>query len=176
MTTALVIIDVQTSLVASPVHEPERLLANLRQLIDQATAAHVPVVYVQDDDVEAGPGTPGWQVHPAITPRASDPCVTKKACDSFHETRLDEVLRGLGADHLVIAGCKTEFCIDTSVRRAISLGYGVTLASDAHSTTDGALTAAQTIAHHNHLFNGFGALVGGKVCEVRVMPTESVRF
>jgi nicotinamidase-related amidase len=44
---------------------------------------------------------------------------------------------------------QTEFCVDTTVRQALPLGYSVTLAADAHSTTDGALRAEQVIAHHN---------------------------
>jgi nicotinamidase-related amidase len=44
---------------------------------------------------------------------------------------------------------QTEFCVDTTVRQALLLGYRVTLAADAHSTTDGALRAEQVIAHHN---------------------------
>lgn len=45
--------------------------------------------------------------------------------------------------HVVICGLQTEFCVDTTVRQALPLGY------DAHSTTDGALRAEQVIAHHN---------------------------
>jgi len=40
--------------------------------------------------------------------------------------------------------------VDTTVRRALGLGYGVVLVADAHSTVDnGVLSAAQIIAHHN---------------------------
>ena len=36
--------------------------------------------------------------------------------------------------NVVMCGIQTEVCVDTTCRRAFSLGYRVTLASDAHST------------------------------------------
>lgn len=65
----------------------------------------------------------------------------------------------------------TEYCVDTTCRRATSLGYDVTLAGDAHLTRDNkVLSAASIIAHHNFLLDGFGA--GEHV--VRVRPTRLI--
>ncbi len=51
--------------------------------------------------------------------------------------------------------------MDTTCRRAFSLGYDVTLAADAHGTWDeGGLSAAQIVAHHNEIMgNGFAKVV-----------------
>jgi len=50
--------------------------------------------------------------------------------------------------------------VDTTCRRAFSLGYQVTLVADAHSTWDDqACTAAQIVAHHNEVLgNGFASV------------------
>ena len=54
------------------------------------------------------------------------------------------------ARQLALAGYASEFCIDTTVRRAAGLGLAVTLASDAHTTHDKTHASAATIsAHHN---------------------------
>ena len=67
----------------------------------------------------------------------------------------------------------TEYCVDTTCRRAVSLGYDVTLASDAHLTRDnGVLTAGNIIAHHNFVLHEFGA--GDHV--VKVEPTDEIVF
>ncbi|HEX3047657.1 MAG TPA: isochorismatase family protein, partial [Bacillota bacterium] len=50
----------------------------------------------------------------------------------------------------------TEFCVDTTCRRAFSLGYETTLVQDAHSTFHSkVLTAPQIIAHHNNVLGGW---------------------
>ena len=65
----------------------------------------------------------------------------------------------------------TEYCIDTTVRRAFSLGYDVTLVADGHLTVDsGVLTFDQIISHHNSLLDGFDA--GNH--SVRVVPLSQV--
>lgn len=47
-------------------------------------------------------------------------------------------------------------CIDTTCRRAFSLGYKVTLVSDAHSTWNSqVITAQQIINHHNSVLRWF---------------------
>jgi nicotinamidase-related amidase len=57
---------------------------------------------------------------------------------------------------LVVAGIQTEYCVDTTCRRAYSLGYDVTLVQDGHSTWDTPdLCAPQIIAHHNRTLGGW---------------------
>jgi nicotinamidase-related amidase len=67
----------------------------------------------------------------------------------------------------------TEYCVDTTCRRAPTLGYDVTLVSDGHLTADsGQLKAAQIIAHHNALLDGFSA--GGHA--ITVKAADDVAF
>jgi nicotinamidase-related amidase len=76
--------------------------------------------------------------------------VRKTTPDSFNLTELHALLQARGITHLVICGLQSDFCVDSTVRRALALGYEVILAADAHSTVDnGVLSAAQIIAHHN---------------------------
>ena len=66
-------------------------------------------------------------------PLEGERLIVKTASDCFHETPLQEEPRRLGVTHLVVSGMQTGFCVDTTRRRAISLGLDVTLASDAHT-------------------------------------------
>jgi len=53
-------------------------------------------------------------------------------------------------------GAQTEVCVDTTCRRAFSLGFEVTLVSDGHSTWENAtLTADQIIRHTNDTLAGW---------------------
>jgi nicotinamidase-related amidase len=154
--TALLIVDVQLGMFDEddPVYNGQELLETLGGLITRAREAGVPVMYVQHQG-RAGhplaPDAPGYPIHAAIAPRAGETIVTKRTPDSFHETTLQEELAAKGIGRIVLAGIQTELCIDTTCRRASSLGYDVTLVTDGHSTWDrGQLSAAQIIAHHNN--------------------------
>jgi nicotinamidase-related amidase len=83
-----------------------------------------------------------------------DVIIHKTAADAFFKTNLEEELNKREITHLVICGLQTELCVDTTCRRAVSMGYHVTLASDTHSTWDSReLTAQQIINHHNQVLS-----------------------
>ncbi|MCI0604276.1 cysteine hydrolase [bacterium] len=159
---ALLVIDVQKGIVRAPsILDPEGVLKRIRTLQDRFREAGAPVLHVQHD----GPsghrvekGTPGWDIERAVTPALNEAVINKRASDAFFETPLHQKLAALGITDLVIAGCMTQYCVDTTCRRAVSLGYNVFLASDAHTTADdGELTAAQIVSHHNTILDGFSA-------------------
>lgn len=177
MQSALVIIDVQVGIVGGPpkVHDAPRLLRHLNVLIEQARRHEVPVVFVQHDGPEGhrtAVGSPGHALHPELSRRPDDLVVHKHECDSFLGTELDAELRSRGIDALVVAGLMTEYCIDTTCRRAFSLGYDVTLVADAHSTADRKTMSAEAIvAHHNSTLDEFGT---GDPNQLRVRPLAEV--
>jgi nicotinamidase-related amidase len=122
--------------------------------------------------VGGGPGQPGWEIHPAIAPLPGELTLRKTACDSFYATRLEDELKARGIKSLVVAGMKTQYCVDSSCRRATSLGFNVILVGDAHTTTDGVLSAEQIILHTNHTLDGFGTDAG----EICVKNTDEIVF
>jgi len=159
--TALLVMDMQVGNFedSDPVSNGETLLHRVKSLIGKARDAGVPIFYVQNKGGKGDPdefGTVGWEIHPAIAPREGDPIVEKETPDAFHETLLHQRLRSKGIGKLVIAGLQTEYCLDTTCRRAYTLGYNVVLAKDAHSTWDSSLlTATQIIEHHNQVLGGW---------------------
>lgn len=117
-------------------------------------------------------GSPGWQVLPSLVTTPGDCLVEKTACDAFLETNLDDLLKQRGVTELVVCGCATDFCVDTTVRAAGAHGYAVTVAGDAHTTRDRPhLCATKIIEHHNYVWADF-ILPRGRT--IRVVPTEQV--
>lgn len=153
--TALLVIDVQVGMFneGDAVYDGDAFLDRLVKVIVQAHQHQVPVIYIQHDG-GAGhhlqPGSPNWHIHPRIAPQAGDTVIRKQHPDAFQGTALEAVLGQLQVSHLVVGGIQTEYCVDTTCRRAYSLGYPVTLLQDMHTTWDQPdLTARQIIAHHN---------------------------
>jgi len=170
MTTALIIIDVQNAILsglAPPHRQPvidvalDAMVARLAEVKTTARTAGLPVILVQHDgpdDHRVRMGSDGWRLRSEIAPEDGDIVVHKSACDSFYETDLEAQLKARGVTHLVLGGCMSQFCVDTTVRRAVSQGYDVTLLGDGHMTADmGCLTFDQIITHHNKVLDGFDA-------------------
>lgn len=166
--TALIVIDVQEGILPAgegPRHEAavtalDAVVTRLADLQARARAAGVTLIHVQHDapdDHRLARGTPGWEIRPELSPQPGEAVIHKTTCDSFLDTGLKQILLDGGIRHLIIGGCMTPFCIDTSVRSAIAHGFDVTLLSDGHTTCDmGGLTFEQIIAHHNTVLGWFG--------------------
>ncbi|MGO8809087.1 MAG: cysteine hydrolase family protein [Candidatus Sulfotelmatobacter sp.] len=182
--TALLVIDVQRGILNDPILARKKeinqafdeTVLRIAGLIARARTASVPVIYIQHD---GGPGhrlepeTSGWPIRPEIAPHPGEPVIHKRACDAFFETTLDAELTAARIKQLVICGCMTQYCVDTTVRRSVSLGYDVILVADGHMTADTeTLRFEQIIAHHNSLLDGFDA---GEH-EVRVCASSEIRL
>ena len=170
MSTALIVIDVQNAVLdysASPDRQPlvdkaqTEMVLRLQKILSRARASGTPVFFVQHNEPPGDPlatNSAGWQIREELTPDAGEPVVQKASSDSFYDTDLHERLQAAKIGHLIIGGNATQFCIDTTCRRAVSLGYDVSLLADCHMTGDaGDLRFDQIIAHHNATLNGFGA-------------------
>jgi nicotinamidase-related amidase len=154
MTTALLIIDVQHALCHGEYagFEADRVISQINLVSRSVREANGVVVVIQHEDA-TGPfvyGSEGWRLAKGLETAPRDILVRKTATDSFHNTQLDSILRERRVTQLIVCGLQSEFCVDTTVRRALALGYPVTLVADGHTTMDNAtLTAAQISAHHN---------------------------
>ena len=149
--TALLVIDVQNIFFheTHPIYNGEEVVSKIKALISKARVSGVPVIYIQhlvgDKLGIQIDGTPLGAIHQTITPTENDLVICKTTPDSFLGTNLDEVLKEKGIKKLIVTGFQTEFCVDTTCRRAFSMGYQVVLASDAHSTFDSPVLSAEQI-------------------------------
>jgi len=174
----LLIIDVQEGLFQGPPspYDAENILGRINDLSFRARAAGVPVIFVQhsgtaEDGLE--PGSPGWQLHRELKRDAGDIVIQKTACDAFYGTQLGETLKRVAARKIIACGYATEFCVETTVRRAASEKFDVILASDAHTTKDRPiLSARQIIAHHNWTLTNL-IQPDNPIC---VLPTGHIAF
>jgi nicotinamidase-related amidase len=163
--TALLVIDVQVGLTDDPkfpAYRGDRMLSNLSRLIAAARVSDAPVIYVRHQSADLPEGSAEWQIHQRVAPMPGDAIIDKHFPDAFMQTNLQEELTTRGIHSLIVGGMQTEYCVDTTVRRAFSLGYEVVLVKDGHSTFDNAILKANQIVDHTNIVLGgtFATLKG----------------
>jgi gluconolactonase len=162
---ALIIQDLQNDVIieggafadsGAPAHATaQNVVGNVADLAAACRAAGVPVIHIwyiveqgatglkQNaplfQGVKAGNALVrgSWGAAPAegLEPQDGDHVVEKMRMNGFYETRLDILLRGLGAATLLITGAWTNMSIEHTARHGADAGYEVVVASDGTSTT-----------------------------------------
>ena len=177
MRTAILVIDVQQGLCegSDSAHDCPGTIARINAVTHRAREAGVPVFFVQHES-NAGylkHGSPGWQLATGLQFLAGDRLIRKTTPDAFLGTELQDALQTLGVKDLVVCGMHSEFCVDTTTRKALALGYPVVLVSDAHTSAGNeAIGPEQVIAHHNATLTNISSF-GPRVTAI---AHDAVRF
>jgi len=153
--TGLLVIDMQVGLFEGGTrYDADGVVERINALARAVRADGGVVVFVQHEDGDAyAHGAPGWQLLPALDVHREDLRVGKTACDSFYHSHLEKVLHENGIKRLLVTGCATDFCVDTTIRSAASKDYEVVVAADGHTTADRPhLPAEKIIEHHNWMW------------------------
>ena len=139
MATALMVIDVQMDFVTR--REAGRDWGNpaaetkIAEMISAFRSKGLPVWHVHHHGTDVTDtmhaDAPGAVVQPCAAPLAGEPVVIKSTSSAFVATGLEAKLRAAGIDALVVIGGAANFCVESSVRSAADLGFGVTVAEDA---------------------------------------------
>jgi nicotinamidase-related amidase len=132
----------------------QKVVANARALAAGARANGMPVIHVwyvvekgavgqkqnaplfQSVKSANGLVRGTWGAAPAkgLEPKRGDFVVEKQRMNAFYSTNLDNLLRGLGVEKVVISGAWTNMSIEHTARHAADAGYEVVVVSDATST------------------------------------------
>lgn len=159
--TALIVIDLQKGVLATPKAHPAADIVQRAVALAQAFRQHrLPVVWVNVNGFPPGRaeqgvrGTPPpeWsELAPELQPQAGDHRVTKQSWGAFTGTGLDAYLKEQGATQIVLAGISTSIGVETTARQAYELGLNVALAIDA-------MTDTHADAHQNSITRIFPRL------------------
>ena len=178
MTDALIVIDMQQGSFgpATPRYDAAGLVGRINLLADDVRSGGGAVVFVQHDGPPGDPhhpDAPGWRLLSDLRVRPDDTIVRKQSCDAFLHTSLDDLLRARTICRLIVTGCATDYCVDTTVRSALGRGWPTIVPSDGHTTLDRPhLSALQIIAHHNAIWADFLAPRGPAL----VQPCAALRL
>lgn len=107
---------------------PAQIRFNLR--LHQGTdGAPEPLAYTPD-------GSVGQEIIPELAPEDGDLVVKKYRSSGFWGTNLDMLLRSNGIKSVVMTGCTTEGCVESTARDALFNDYYVVIAEDCVASDD----------------------------------------
>lgn len=150
--TALLILDMMNTL-AFPGAErlrpaAEAAAAAIRALRDEADAAEVPVLYVNDnhgdwhdsrEDLIARclePDCAGRTIAETLRPRAKDLFVIKPQFSGFYATNLPVILPQLGVGRLIVTGVAADICVLFTAADAHMRDYDLWVPADTVASED----------------------------------------
>ncbi len=114
------------------------------------------------------PGTPGHVIVDELTPRDGELVVTKYRSSALWGTNLELLLRSNGIRSVVLAGCTTEGCVESTARDTMFNDYYVVLATDCVASDDQAQhEAAMLLMRHRFDLASAGDIVGAWASAVR---------
>lgn len=148
---ALVIIDAQQGLLEGEHAVPNSatVIKRLWTLLDKARTAGALVIHLQNDGEPGAldePNTPGWSIHPRLSPTVEERVIRKTGDDGFGNPDLMDVFKRNGVKRIAVAGLLSEMCVSATVRGGLARGLEIVLIRDAHATYDVEDISARVVA------------------------------
>ena len=155
---AMIVVDMQVGLLnGAPKYDLPAVLDRINRLTAMVRGRSGKVVWIRHcggpgDDFE--PNKPGWSFLPELERQPTDVVVQKTLNDPFAGTDLQAILQEIAPDRVLIAGWATDFCVDATVRSAVTNNHNVVIVADAHTLSDRPhLEAPIVIRHHNWVWS-----------------------
>lgn len=127
----------------SPISEEARqILPNLQRLLKESRKKKFPVVFACDSflkedfifkgrmKVHSLRGTEGSEVAEDLKPEPTDMILPKRRFSAFFKTDLDQTLRTLGVDTIVVTGIRTEVCVLMTAMEGLCHDFSVIILED----------------------------------------------
>jgi nicotinamidase-related amidase len=143
--TALLIIDMQNDFCKpnAPLFVPNnpKIIPRIKKEIEKARKESIPVIYTQDwhkpDDKEfkiwpkhCVAGTEGAKIVKELAPQKGDLVIKKPSYSAFYRTKLEEKLKKLKINKLILTGCVSNVCILFTCFDAYLRGYEIVVKKD----------------------------------------------
>jgi nicotinamidase-related amidase len=118
------------------------------------------------------PGTPGHEFAREFTPRQNELVVAKYRSSGFWGTNLLMLLRSNGIKTVVVGGCTTEGCVESTARDAMFNDFYVVIAEDCVASDDKAQHEASMLLMRHR----FDLAAGDEIQRIwRARPGQSER-
>ena len=123
------VIYIQMTMLPNRMSEsPAQIRFNMRLHLASHGATQ-PLLYTIED-------TPGQEIIAELAPEPGDLVVRKYRSSGFWGTNLDMLLRSNGIETVIVTGCTTEGCVESTARDAMFNDYYVVLPEDCVASDD----------------------------------------
>ena len=122
--------------------EGKAIIPHLQRLLEEGRKRRFPIVFACDSFLEGDfifkgrmkihslRGTQGAEVIDDLKPEPKDIILSKRRFSAFFKTDLDQTLRMLGVDTIVVTGMTTEVCVLTTVMDGLSHDFSAIILED----------------------------------------------
>ena len=122
--------------------EGKEIIPNLQRLLKEGRRRGFPVIFACDSFLEGDfifrsrmkvhslRGTQGAEVIDDLRPEPADMILPKRRFSAFFKTDLDQTLRVLGMDTIIVTGMTTEVCVLMTAMDGLSHDFSVILLED----------------------------------------------
>lgn len=152
---ALLVIDMQKGSFTdkTPRFDTDGVVSRINELASIYRALNFPVVFIQHDGTGTGEfekDTIEWENLDELNVHSKDILIDKYANDVFYKSKLQAKLAELNVSELLITGCATDFCVESTIQSALTKDYNVTVVENGHTTGNRPhLKAEKIIEHYN---------------------------
>jgi nicotinamidase-related amidase len=147
MKPAIIVVDMlKDNLKGSPrnpyFQEGRTIIPNLQRLLEESRKRGLPIIFACDSFLEGDfifrgkmkihslRGTKGAEVVDDLKPRPTDMILPKRRFSAFFKTDLDQTLRTLGIDTIIVTGMTTEVCVLMTVMDGLCHDFSAILLED----------------------------------------------
>jgi nicotinamidase-related amidase len=74
---------------------------------------------------------PSWMIDDSVSPLPGELVLNKTSSGTLNSTMLDQTLRNMGVESLIVCGVTTDVCVETTARDVADRGFQVIIAEDA---------------------------------------------
>jgi len=130
MNFALLIIDMQKGFLDNQICYPsvDATLEYVNATIELFNEAKQPIFIIQDEDAKDEPGPDSYELVDSLTKEISNlNTISKKYSNAFWKTPLEEKLKKLGTEFLVVTGFAAEGCVNCTYNGALERGFHAVL-------------------------------------------------
>lgn len=100
-------------------------------------------------------GAPGFNILEELAPEDGETIIRKTSYGAFNSTNIENQLREMDINSLIVTGCVTNFCVETTVRDAADRGFSVMVVDEAVA----GFSAESHKATLHSLRSGFAAVI-----------------